>query len=49
MIRQIKCQTPETLDQLRNRIHANEHELIVEGTQLAISKLWKDREAAKSD
>ena len=43
MIRKIQCQTPETLDELKTRIHSQEHELILEGTQLAISDLWKKR------
>jgi len=43
VVRQIKCKTPETLEELTDRIHVQEHELIVEGTALAISNLWKQR------
>ncbi|TVY46749.1 Phosphoribosylglycinamide formyltransferase [Lachnellula occidentalis] len=41
VIRKIQCQVPETLDELKTRMHSHEHELIVEGTQLAISDLWQ--------
>ncbi|KAF8863310.1 putative phosphoribosylglycinamide formyltransferase [Acephala macrosclerotiorum] len=43
VVRQIKCQTPETLEELSNRIHCQEHELIVEGTAMAIHELWEGR------
>lgn len=32
MTREIKIQRGETLDQVKERIHANEHQLIVEAT-----------------
>lgn len=43
VVRDIKCKTPETLDELKNRIHAEEHQLILEGTQIAIHNLWEER------
>jgi phosphoribosylglycinamide formyltransferase len=43
VVREIQCKTSETLDELTNRIHAQEHDLIVEGTAMAIIKLWEDR------
>lgn len=43
VVRQIKCQTPETLEELSNRIHSQEHELIVEGSAIAIHNLWEER------
>ncbi|TVY13014.1 Phosphoribosylglycinamide formyltransferase [Lachnellula arida] len=43
VIRKIQCKTPETLDELKARMHSQEHELILEGTQLAISHLWEKR------
>lgn len=43
VVRQIKCQTPETLDELKQRIHSHEHELILEGTAMAIHNLWEER------
>ncbi|KAH8676708.1 putative phosphoribosylglycinamide formyltransferase [Tricladium varicosporioides] len=43
VVRQIKCKTPETLDELKGRIHAEEHQLILEGTQMAIHNLWVER------
>ncbi|KAF4635566.1 hypothetical protein G7Y89_g2532 [Cudoniella acicularis] len=43
VVRQIKCKTPETLDELKTRIHAEEHQLILEGTQMAIHNLCGER------
>jgi phosphoribosylglycinamide formyltransferase len=43
LVREIQCRTPETLDELTNRMHQEEHQIIVEGTALAIIKLWEDR------
>jgi phosphoribosylglycinamide formyltransferase len=43
LVREIQCKTTETLDELTNRIHEHEHIIIVEGTALAIIKLWKER------
>jgi phosphoribosylglycinamide formyltransferase len=48
VVREIECRTPETLEELTERVHEQEHELIVEGTAMAISKLWEDR-GKKSD
>lgn len=41
--REIECRASETLEQLTERIHEQEHELIVEGAAMAIRKLWEDR------
>ncbi|RDL34601.1 uncharacterized protein BP5553_07729 [Venustampulla echinocandica] len=43
VVRQVKCKTPETLDELKNRMHQEEHQLIKEGTQMAIHNLWEER------
>jgi len=43
VVREIQCKTPETLEELKTRIHMEEHQLIIEGTALAISNLWKER------
>jgi phosphoribosylglycinamide formyltransferase len=43
VVREIQCKTPETLDELTNRMHEQEHGIIVEGTALAIIKLWEER------
>lgn len=41
--KKIQCKTPETLDELKTRIHSHEHQLIVEGTDKAIHNLWAKR------
>lgn len=43
VVRQIKCKPLETLDDLKKRIHAEEHQLILEGSQMAIHNLWEQR------
>lgn len=43
MVREIECRTPETLDELSERIHSHEHQLIIEGTAMAIHNLWEQR------
>lgn len=43
VVRNIKCKTPETLEELSARIHGHEHELILEGTAMAIHNLWEKR------
>lgn len=43
VIREVECRTPETLQELENRLHDIEQVLIVEGTGLAISKFWEER------
>jgi len=48
LVREIQCKTPETLEELETRIHEQEHEIIVEGTALAIIKLWEDRASQSS-
>lgn len=45
--REIECRASETLDELTERVHAQEHELILEGTAMAIINLWKDRSKAE--
>ena len=41
--REIECRTLEMLDELTERVHGQEHELIVVGTAMAIIKLWEER------
>lgn len=43
VVRKIKCNTPETLEELKTRIHEHEHQLILEGTAMAIIRLWEER------
>ncbi len=43
VVREIECRTPETLVELTERIHGHEHELILEGTAMAIHRLWEER------
>jgi phosphoribosylglycinamide formyltransferase len=43
VVREVECRTPETLEQLTERMHEQEHELIVEGTAMAIHNLWEQR------
>lgn len=43
VVRQIKCQVSETLDELKTRIHSQEHQLILEGTAIAIHNIWEER------
>ncbi|EPQ65891.1 Bgt-1092 [Blumeria graminis f. sp. tritici] len=38
--REVECQIEETLHEFENRMHSIEHQLIVEGTVLAIEKIW---------
>jgi len=47
ILREIECRTPETLDELKERVHSQEHELILEGTHMAISRLWEERQGDK--
>ena len=42
VVREVKCQKDESLESLEERIHSQEHELIVEGTALAIMRLWEE-------
>lgn len=44
LVREIPCKSEETLEELTNRIHEQEHHIIVEGTAMAIIKLWEDRQ-----
>lgn len=41
--REIEMRKGETLDELEQRIHENEWELIVQGTKMAIDALWDTR------
>lgn len=44
LVKEIECRAGESLEDLEERIHEVEHKIIVEGTALAISKLWKERD-----
>jgi phosphoribosylglycinamide formyltransferase len=48
VVRKIKCQPSETLDELEARVHKEEHQLILEGTALAIINIWEARRTASS-
>jgi len=43
LVREIECKSEETLEELTERIHEQEHQIIVEGTAMAIIKLWEGR------
>jgi phosphoribosylglycinamide formyltransferase len=43
VVREVECRTPETLEELKARMHAEEHTLILEGTAMAIHNLWAER------
>ncbi|KAK2623610.1 hypothetical protein QTJ16_006791 [Diplocarpon rosae] len=43
IVEKIKCRTPETLEELETRIHQEEHNIIVKGTALAITRLWEEK------
>ncbi|PQE11637.1 Phosphoribosylglycinamide formyltransferase protein [Rutstroemia sp. NJR-2017a WRK4] len=42
-VREIECREGESLEDLEKRIHEQEHDLIVEGTSMAILDLWAKR------
>ncbi|KAG9242887.1 putative phosphoribosylglycinamide formyltransferase [Calycina marina] len=44
LVREIQIQKGEMLDELTERIHEEEHQIIVEGTALAIIKIWEERQ-----
>lgn len=44
--REIPCIEGESLEDLTERVHSIEHQIIVEGTGLAIIQLWEQRRAA---
>lgn len=48
LVREVECQSSETLDQLEERMHEVEHQLIVEGTAMAIIELWAQRSSANA-
>lgn len=41
--RDIECRMSETLDELTEMAHEQEHELVVQGTAMAITKLWEKK------
>jgi phosphoribosylglycinamide formyltransferase len=43
LVREIESKAPETLEELSERLHQEEHKIIVKGTALAISALWDKR------
>lgn len=43
VIRQVKVEQGETLEDLETKIHGHEHQLILEGTAMAIHNIWEDR------
>ncbi|QSZ28531.1 hypothetical protein DSL72_003029 [Monilinia vaccinii-corymbosi] len=43
LVREVECKSSETLDELEGRMHVVEHQLIVEGTAMAIQELWAQR------
>jgi phosphoribosylglycinamide formyltransferase len=43
LVREIKCVEGETLESLEAKMHAEEHQIIVTGTGLAIARLWEER------
>lgn len=46
--RQVPCIEGESLDDLTERMHGIEHQIIVEGTGLAIVHLWEQRRQLQS-
>lgn len=44
--RQVPCIEGESLEELTERMHAVEHQMIVEGTGLAVMHLWEQRRSA---
>jgi phosphoribosylglycinamide formyltransferase len=49
LIRIVECRVGESVEGLEGRIHDIEHEAIVEGTELAIAQLWRDRESRQAE
>jgi phosphoribosylglycinamide formyltransferase len=47
LVREVKFRSGESLDELEERMHEVEHEIIVAGTGLAIAKLWEERRNAR--
>lgn len=45
-VREVECRAGDTLAELQERMHNEEHDLIVKGTGEAISRLWKERAEA---
>jgi len=43
VMREIPCKEGESLEELTERVHKVEHEIIVEGTGIAIEQLWEKR------
>ncbi|KAB8302585.1 hypothetical protein EYC80_005964 [Monilinia laxa] len=46
LVREVECKSSETLNELEGRMHKVEHQLIVEGTAMAIIELWAQRDNA---
>ncbi|KAI6249688.1 Phosphoribosylglycinamide formyltransferase [Erysiphe necator] len=43
--KEVECHKSESFERLEERMHEEEHKLIVEGVAIAISELWKKRSA----
>ncbi|KAI9650296.1 Bifunctional purine biosynthetic protein ADE5,7 [Ciborinia camelliae] len=43
LVREVECKSSETLNELEGRMHEVEHQLIIEGTAMAIIELWAQR------
>lgn len=43
LVREIKCVDGETLESLEEKMHAEEHQIIVTGTGMAVVRLWEER------
>jgi phosphoribosylglycinamide formyltransferase len=49
LIREIECKKGENLEQLKERIHVHEHQLIVEATEKVISEILTRKDALSTD
>jgi phosphoribosylglycinamide formyltransferase len=43
MIREVECHEGDTLEDLQNRIHSHEHQLIVEATAQVVKEISSNR------
>jgi phosphoribosylglycinamide formyltransferase len=43
LVREVEFRSGESLEELEERIHEVEHEIIVAGIELAIARLWEER------
>lgn len=48
VVRRVKCRKGESLEELKKRFHGEEHEIIVEGTEMTIRELWRRRKEGKA-